>query len=138
MRIKRKLKVRSVQRLIEEMPLPVQDALQDQLRAYLGRGFTPVLLGSGGDTGAQRYHLQIHHDASGQFLELHGDVDAQCAEAIFKVAHQMKTLVQPASNGLGSNVRVIARLIDLPCPKPLRDAARRLTSEQRRFQFAKG
>ncbi|WP_416424728.1 hypothetical protein RAM80_02885 [Pseudomonas sp. App30] len=136
MKLKRKLKARP-KPLVEEVPVAVQDALQDQLRAYLGPGFTPVLLGSGGRDGSQRYHLQIHHDKSGQFLELHGDFDGRCAEDIFKVAHQMKTLVQPQPHSLGSNVRLIARITDLPCPEPLKDAARRLTSQERRFQFAK-
>lgn len=137
MRLKRKLKARPTLTLVEEVPLPVQDALQDQLRAYLGRGFTPVLLGSGGEDGSRRYHLQIHHDKSGQFLELHGDFDSRCAEDIFKVAHQMKTMVQPPSPGLGANVRLIARITDLPCPTPLKDAARRLNAHARRFQVAK-
>ncbi|EIK95744.1 hypothetical protein PMM47T1_15201 [Pseudomonas sp. M47T1] len=138
MRLKRKLKARPPRRLVEEVPVNVQDALQDQLRAYLGRGFTPVLLGSGGSDGSRRYHLQIHHDRSGQYLELHGDFDAHGAEAIFKVAHQMKTMLQPAANALGNNVRLIARITDLPCPDTLKDAARRLATDTRRFQLAKG
>ncbi|QKZ04552.1 hypothetical protein [Pseudomonas eucalypticola] len=137
MKLKRKaLRARPAKLLAEEVPVAIQDALQDQLRAYLGRGFTPVLLGSGGRDGSRRYHLQIHHDKSGQFLELHGDFNSRCAEDIFKVAHQMKTLLAPAPSALGANVRLIARITDLPCPEPLRKIARRLTGNARHFQFA--
>jgi len=129
---------RSARPLIEEVPVDVQDALQDQLRAYLGRGFTPVLLGSGGHEGSRRYHLQIYHDKSGRFLELHGDFDERSAQDIFKVAHQMKTMVAPQDSHLGSNVRLIARMTDLPCPEHLKEAARRLQNRERHFQVAKG
>ncbi len=136
MKMKRKIKARP-KPLVEEVPLDIQDALQDQLRAYLGRGFTPVLLGSGGQQGSRRYHLQIHHDKSGQYLELHGEFDAHCAEAIFKVAHQLKTMVQPTAHSLGRNVRLIARFTDLPCPDVVKGAALRISQQSRRFQFAK-
>lgn len=84
------LPVFTADRRVDETAINIQDALQDQLRAYLGRGFTPVLLGSGGQFGSRHYHLQIYHDKTGLFLELHGVFDAQCTQDIFKVAQQMK------------------------------------------------
>src|SRR5450830_1390946 len=89
----------SAERWAEETPIDIQDALQDQLRGYLGRGFTSVLLGSGGQSGSRHYSLQIYHDKSGQHLELYGAFDRQCVQDIFKVAQQMKMRFQSPAHG---------------------------------------
>lgn len=94
----------SARRWAEETPVDIQDALQDQLRGYLGRGFTTVLLGRGGQSGSRDYFLQIYHDKSGQHLELHGAFDQQCVQDIFKVAQQMKARFQSV-RGDDNNVR---------------------------------
>ncbi|MBV6749812.1 hypothetical protein KV580_05855 [Pseudomonas chlororaphis] len=96
----------TAERWVEETPIDIQDALQDQLRGYLGRGFTIVLLGSGGQSGSRHYSLQIYHDKSGQHLELHGAFDRQCVQDIFKAAQQMKTRFQSAQGG-DSKVRLL-------------------------------
>ncbi|NWB98602.1 hypothetical protein HX882_22140 [Pseudomonas gingeri] len=96
----------TAERWVEETPIGIQDALQDQLRAYLGRGFTCVLLGSGGQSGSCHYSLQIYHDKSGQHLELHGAFDRHCVQDIFKVAQQMKMRFQPAQ-GVSDKVRLL-------------------------------
>ena len=92
----------------EETPIDIQDALQDQLRGYLGRGFTPVLLGSGGELGSRDYALQIYHDKSGQHLELHGAFDRQCVPDIFKAAQQMKARCQSPDRAGKHKVRLHA------------------------------
>src|SRR5450830_336950 len=99
----------SAQRWAEETTIDIQDALQDQLRGYLGRGFTSVLLGSGGQSGSRYYSLQIYHDKSGQHLELHGAFDRQCVQEIFRVAQQMKTRFQSAQGGDNK-----VRLLEVP------------------------
>jgi len=99
----------SAERWAEETPIDIQDALQDQLRGYLGRGFTCVLLGSGGQSGSRHYSLQIYHDKSGQHLELHGAFDQQCVQEIFRVAQQMKTRFQSAQGGDNK-----VRLLEVP------------------------
>ncbi|NWB83627.1 MULTISPECIES: hypothetical protein [Pseudomonas] len=96
----------SAQRWAEETPIDIQDALQDQLRGYLGRGFTCVLLGIGGQSGSRHYSLQIYHDKSGQHLELHGPFDRQCVQDIFRVAQQMKARFRSAQGG-GNKVRLL-------------------------------
>ncbi len=97
----------TAERWTEETPIEIQDALQDQLRGYLGRGFTTVLLGSGGQSGSCRYSLQIYHDKSGQHLELHGAFDRQCVQDIFKVAQQMKARFQSPARGADNKVRLL-------------------------------
>jgi len=99
----------TAERWAEETPVEIQDALQDQLRGYLGRGFTTVLLGSGGQSGSLRYSLQIYHDKSGQHLELHGAFDRHCVQDIFKAAQLMKARFQ--SPGQGDNK---VRLLEVP------------------------
>lgn len=90
-----------------ETPIDIQDALQDQLRGYLGRGFTPVLLGGGGESGSRYYALQIYHDKSGQHLELQGAFDRQCVQDIFKAAQQMKMRFQSPAQGGDKKVRLL-------------------------------
>src|SRR5471032_2273767 len=97
----------TAERWAGETPIDIQDALQDQLRGYLGRGFTLVLLGRGGESGSHYYSLQIYHDKSGQHLELHGAFDQQCVQDLFKVAQQMKARFQSAAQAGGNKVRLL-------------------------------